>query len=495
MGEAVSFGRRLSDFAAADPDGTALVFSPTEGPDIRVTWGELDRRSNQVARLLAQRGVGVDDVVIVGIKNSVEHFFTTFGTWKVGGCVIPLRWDLPAWERERLLEVAAPTAVVAEWDDSDSPVIRVSEIVGSTTLADDPLPDVTPPRANGIASSGSTGRPKIIVNPRPGEYVAEDEKSMTGVLASVQLVPTTLYHTNGFATYNYMLRGESLVVMERFDAAKAVDLVERYRVNAFTAVPTMLQRIARVPGVTERDWSSIQAVQYGGASIPEWLVRFWIDLVGPERFFLSYGSTERVGLCIARGDEWLAHPGTCGRGYDGTEVKILDGEGQPVPNGTVGEIFMRQPNAVGPSFEYVGASPPPQTEDGFTSIGDLGWMDDDGYLYIADRRVDMIISGGANVFPAEVEAALTEHPGVGDVCVVGLPDPEWGRRVHAVVQPADLAHPPTVADLDAHCRERLAAYKRPKTYELVDALPRSDAGKINRGRVMAEREEAGAPTS
>jgi len=251
----------------------------------------------------------------------------------------------------------------------------------------------------------------------------------------------------------------------------------------------MLQRIARLPDVTERDWSSIQAVQYGGASIPEWLVRFWIDLVGPDKFFLSYGSTERVGLCIARGDEWLAHPGTCGRGYDGTEVKILDADGLPVANGTVGEIYMRQPNAVGPSFEYVGASQPPQTEDGFTSIGDLGWMDDDGYLYIADRRVDMIISGGANVFPAEVEAALTEHPGVADVCVVGLTDPEWGRRVHAVVQPADRVHPPTIAELDAHCRERLAAYKRPKTYELVDALPRSDAGKINRGRVMAEREE------
>jgi bile acid-coenzyme A ligase len=495
MGEAVSFGRRLSDFAAADPDGTAVVFSPTEGPDVRVSWRELDRRSNQVARLLARRGVRLDDVVIVGLKNSLEHFFTTFGTWKVGGCVLPLRWDLPTWERERLLEVAAPTAIVAEWDDSERPVIRRSDIVASDSLADDPLPDVTPPRANGIASSGSTGRPKIIVNPRPAEYVSEDEKSMTGVTAAVQLVPTTLYHTNGFATYNYMLRGESLVVMERFDAAKAVDLVERYRVNAFTAVPTMLQRIARLPGVTERDWSSIQAVQYGGASIPEWLVRFWIDLVGPERFFLSYGSTERVGLCIARGDEWLAHPGTTGRGYDGTEVKILDGDGNEVPTGQVGEIFLRQPKAAGPSFEYIGASAPSQTPDGFTSVGDLGWLDDDGYLYVADRRVDMIISGGANVFPAEVEAALTEHPGVADVCVVGLPDPEWGRRVHAVVQAADQAHPPTAEELDAHSRDRLAPYKRPKTYEFVDALPRSDAGKINRGRVMAEREEAAAPTS
>jgi bile acid-coenzyme A ligase len=489
MGEAVSYGRRLSNMAAADPDGTAFVFAPTEGADVRVTWTELDRRSNQVARLLAERGVGVNDVVVVGLKNSVEHFFTTFGTWKVGGCVVPLRWDLPTWERERLLEVAAPTAVVAEWDDSERPVVRLADVRASTSLSDAPLPDVTPPRANGIASSGSTGRPKIIINPLPGEFVEEDEKPMTGIAAAVQLVPTTLYHTNGFATYTYMMRGESLVVMERFDAARFVDLVEQYRVNAFIAVPTMLQRIARLPGVTERDWSSIQAVQYGGASIPDWLVRFWIDLVGPERFFLSYGSTERVGLCIARGDEWLAHPGTSGRGYDGTEVRILDADGKVLPPGEVGEIFMRQPKALeGPTFEYVGASPPPKTEDGFTSIGDLGWLDDDGYLYIADRRVDMIVTGGANVYPAEVEAALTEHPAVGDVCVVGLPDPEWGRRVHAVVEPADRAHPPSVEDLDAHARERLAAYKRPKTYELVDHLPRSDAGKINRGRVMAERE-------
>jgi bile acid-coenzyme A ligase len=490
MGEAVSYGRRVAELAAAEPDRTALVFAPTEGDDRRITWRELDERSNQVARLLAQHGIGPDDIVVVGLKNSVEHFFTTFATWKVGGCVIPLRWDLPTWERERLLEVAAPKAIVAEWDDSELPVIHLTDIAASTALSAEPLPDVTPPRANGIASSGSTGRPKIIINPQPGELIPGEDVAMTGV-AGIQLIPTTLYHTNGFSAYQWLLRGdETLVVMERFDAAKVVDLVERYRVATFVAVPTMLQRIARLEGVTERDWSSIQSVQYGGASIPDWLVRFWIDLIGPEKFFISYGSTERVGLVMCRGDAWLEHPGTVGLGYKDTEVKILDADGQPVPPGQVGEIYMRQPDATGPTFEYVGASAPPQTADGFTSIGDLGWLDEDGYLYIADRRVDMIISGGANVFPAEVEAALTEHPGVADVCVVGLTDPEWGRRVHAVVQPADPANPPTVEELSEHCRERLATYKRPKTYELVTALPRSDAGKINRGRVMAEREEA-----
>ena len=166
---------------------------------------------------------------------------------------------------------------------------------------------------------------------------------------------------------------------------------------------------------------------------------------------------------------------------------MLDAGGADVPAGEIGEIYMLQPDDPGPSFEYVGAEPAKRTPDGYTSIGDVGWLDADGYLYVADRRVDMIVTGGANVYPAEVESALSEHPGVHDVVVVGVPDEEWGRRVHAIVEPVPGVAAPTPADLDAHVRARLAPYKVPKAYELVDRIPRSDAGKVNRGALAAAR--------
>ena len=176
-----------------------------------------------------------------------------------------------------------------------------------------------------------------------------------------------------------------------------------------------------------------------------------------------------------------------GPGYDGTELRVVGEDGSLLPPGEVGEIFMRKVDDNGPTFMYVGSNPPPATDDGFTSIGDLGWLDDDGFLYIADRRVDMIITGGANVFPAEVESALADHPDVADVVVIGLADPEWGRRVHAVIQPADPDHPPLDVELIAYAKERLAPYKVPKSVELVDRIPRSEATKVSRQALVAER--------
>ncbi len=481
---AVSYGERVRRLARQHPDDRALLFAARNGRDIALSWSELDQRSNQVARLLTASGLGFDDLVVVGLPNSVEHVLVTFGAWKIGACVLPLRWDLPDWEREKLLELAEPRLCVADWTDSSHRNLTASDIAGSTGLDAGDLPDVTPPRSGGIASSGSTGRPKIIVNPQPGEIDVDTIVSMTGVDSKLQLIPAPLYHTNGFSMFRTMLLDEPVLLMEKFDAERFIGLVERYRVNMFIAVPTMLSRLARLPGIDERDWSSVLAVQQGGAPIPDWLVERWVNLVGPERFFMSYGSTERVGLCVIRGDQWLLHRGSVGPGHDLTEIRIVGTDGQILPVGEVGEIFMRKIDPLGPAFEYVGSSPPPATDDGFTSIGDLGWLDADDYLYVADRRVDLILSGGANVYPAEVEAALSEHPAVGDVVVVGVPDDDWGQRVHAVVEPDPTVVPaPTSAELIAWCRDRLAAYKCPKSVDLVDRLPRTEAGKLNRQRV------------
>ncbi len=174
-------------------------------------------------------------------------------------------------------------------------------------------------------------------------------------------------------------------------------------------------------------------------------------------------------------------------------MRILDQDGAELPPGEVGEIYTRPTLTDGPTFRYVGGATISATPDGFYSVGDLGWVDEEGYLYIADRRVDMIVSGGANVYPAEVEAALHDHPALADLAVIGVPDEEWGRRVHAIIQPADPAHPPAVTDLDAWARARITSYKMPKTYEIVAELPRNEAGKIRRSALVAERESGWNP--
>ncbi len=496
-GRVVSYGRRLSDLAEIHGDATALVFVTVTGDERRISWRELDQRSNRAARSLTRMGIGQRDMVVIDLPNSVEHIVCAFASWKVGACAMPLRWDLPDWERARVLAVARPAVVLgsstaeaeAQWRHINAAVLE------DPAVSSDPVVDCVPDPARAIASSGSTGTPKVICASGSGTFDPDSIENAavqaTGQRADqVQLVSAPLYHTNGsLMTYTALLQGQSLILMERFMAEQALDLIERHRVSTLTATTIMLQRMARSPDMSRRDLSSIESLLHGGAPLPQWLARFWIDRLGATRFFVAYGSSENAGLFFARGDEWLAHPGTVGRPVN-TEWRIRDDQGRDVPPGETGLIYVRRPDHSAPVFAYLGGEP--ASAEGFTSLGDLGWTDEDGYLYLADRRVDMIISGGANVYPAEVEGALTEHAGVADAVVVGLPDDEWGERVHAIVVPADPASAPSPEELRSFCRERLAAYKVPKSTELVDSLPRSDAGKIRRADLARERSEKSA---
>jgi len=276
---------------------------------------------------------------------------------------------------------------------------------------------------------------------------------------------------------------QHLILMQHFDAALAVDLIERQRCNFMFLAPTMMLRMFRLPDIRARDLSSIESILQTAAATPVWLKREWIQLVGAEKITEAYGSSEAAGHTRIRGDQWLLHPGSVGR-PDNCELLILDEHFHRVPTGEVGEIFFRPAMHPAPTYRYIGSPPARATPEGFISVGDLGYVDDEGFLFLVDRRVDMIFTGGANVYPAEVEAALTEHPAVGDVAVIGLPDEEWGKRVHAVIEPTNRDDPPDAADLAAWLRERLSPYKIPKSFEFIEVLPRNAAGKIRRSALL-----------
>lgn len=490
----MSFGRRLGMLADEHPARAAIIFVPREGEERWVSWHELDRASNRLARLLAARGVDERSTVVVGLPNCPEHYIACFATWKLGAMALALRAALPDRERDALLDLAQPTVVVADWEGTAFPTLRRAEL-GADGYDDGPLPDRVSDPGRALASGGSTGTPKIIITPGPLVAVPGIPNPLLAALGfqigQIQLVCAPLYHSAPFvASYGGLFDDHTLVLMERFDAARAVELIALHRIESMYLPPILMQRIAALPDVSARDFTSVQAITSMGAPCPPWLKRFWIELVGAQRLTELFGSTELVGITIIRGDEWLAHPGSVGRPF-ASELRVLDDAGSDLPQGEIGEIFMRR-KPFTESYRYLGSPPAKSTPDGFASVGDLGWVDAEGYLYIADRRVDMIVTGAANVYPAEVEAALTEHPAVADVAVIGLPDAEWGKRVHAIVQPREGAETPTASELDRHCRERLASYKAPKTYEFVAALPRSDAGKIRRSALVAAREHGGA---
>lgn len=475
--------------AAEHPDKPAIVFAPQQGDEQIVTWREYDRRTNQVARLLAEYGVKPGTMIVVGVWNSPEHYYLTTAAWKLGAFALPLRAILPKRERDQIMDLAQPPVVFADWDEVAFPVLRPAELSRAWELSAEPLPDDPPHPGKAIASGGSTGRSKIVTDATWHPVIYPERSRRLGArYGQVHLMAAPLYHNSPqLSGYGGLADDHTIVLMERFDAAKAVDLIERYHVNYAYLPPIIMRRIAMLPDIHERNLSSIEAIQSSAAPCPPWLKRFWIDLIGPEKVYEVYGSTEGFGASMIDGVEWLEHPGSVGLPVS-CELRILDEQGQELPAGEVGEIFMRPTHERGATFRYIGAPAAKSTPDGFVSVGDLGWCDEDGYLYIADRRVDLVITGGANVYPAEVEAALSDHPGLADVAVIGVPDEEWGRRVHAIVQPTDPQSSPDINELDRQCRERLASYKAPKTYEFIAELPRNEAGKIRRSELAAERE-------
>ena len=300
------------------------------------------------------------------------------------------------------------------------------------------------------------------------------------------LVPGPLYHAGPFITaWQSLLSGRRVVLMERFDPSESLALIEKHLVDWVLFVPTMMQRIWKLPsGEREgRDLSSLVTVMCSGAPSPAWLKRAWIEWLGPEKIYEAYGGSERIGGTMISGSEWLEHPGSVGKPTGGRKMRILDPDGGELPPGEIGEVFMMPPGGQGSTYRYVGAAAK-ATPDGWESLGDMGHLDADGFLYLADRKTDMIATGGANVYPAEVEAAIDAHDAVRSSAVIGLPDDDLGQRIHAIV---DAPSGVSEDALREHLVPRLVRYKIPRSFEFVGEPLRDDAGKVRRSALRDDR--------
>jgi bile acid-coenzyme A ligase len=481
----VPLGVRVGQLAEARGDAAAVICG-----DVSRSWTELDLRTNRLARALAARGVDRGGFVTIGLPNGVEFIETCIACWKVGAVPQPVSSRLPAKELHAIVELANPAVVVTAGDlGVDRHAVHVDDLLAGSD-DDSPLPPVISPAWKAPTSGGSTGRPKLIVSGQPGVFGELSRSVWRHRDDGVALMPGPLYHNGPFTSaFQGLMQGSTLVLEARFDAEETLRLIDAHRVTWVYLVPAMMGRIWRLPDdVKERyDLSSLETVWHLAAPCPPWLKQAWIDWVGADKIWELYAGTEAQAGTVISGAEWLEHRGSVGRVAYG-EMVILDETGQPLPAGAVGEVFLRRPPGTPPSYRYIGAEP--RRHGDWESLGDVGWFDADGYLYLADRHSDMILVGGSNVYPAEVEAALDEHPLVRSSCVIGLPDDDLGNVVHAIIQ-ADPAL--DLDDLRAHVGQRLVRYKHPRTFEIVDEPLRDDAGKMRRSALRAARLADGRP--
>ncbi|MFV8167414.1 AMP-binding protein [Mycobacterium sp. 134] len=472
---------QTAQLADAGPDRPAVTCQ-----GITLTRADLDRSTNRLARAYAERGVRQGDYVTISLPNSIEWVQATLAAWKLGAVPQPLSPRLPDSEFAGILALR-PRALVVGRDAGETPWLPAGFTPG-TELSDAPLPEAVAPTWKSMASGGSTGRPKLIEAGGDSRVPALIGVPLGAQSDDVTLMSVPLSHNTGFTTFAIaLLQGHHLVLMPRFDPAEFLALVTEHRVTFLTTVPTIMQRLLPVYRADPNayDLSSIRRFWHLGAPCPPAIKQAWIDLLGPETVWELYGGTELQALTFISGEQWLAHPGSVGVVVAG-EMKVLDDDGRECPPGVTGEIYMRPGPGSAPTYRYVGSTA--KSRDGWDSLGDLGYYVDDGpdrFFYLNDRRVDMFTVGGKNVYPAEIEAALADHPDVLSCLVVGVPHADLGQVPHALVQPTDGADL-DVAAVQAFLRERLSGYKVPAEVEFVDTPLRDDAGKARRTAVRDE---------
>ena len=489
-------GTQISRLAAERPDAPAVSHAGRT-----VTRGELESATNRLARAYADLIVRQGDYVTIALPNSIEWVQAVVATWKLGAIPQPLSARLPEAEYEHLLDLRERALLVGR-PDPRGMVPSVPGDFDPGDFSDAALPEAVSPSLKSMASGGSTGRPKLIEAGGDGRFNGIAVAAMMGNLPTdTQLVAVPMSHNTGFAAATKALStGQHLVLMGRFDPAEFLRLIGKYRVNYLATVPTIMQRLLPVyraeppdpPGRSAParrgayDLSSIRRWWHLAAPCPPTVKEAWIDILGPDVVWELYGGTELHALTFISGTEWLSRRGSVGRVVTG-EMKVLDDAGNECPPGQVGEIYMRPAPGSRPTYRYIGstAKSRPDNEGAWDSLGDLGWFDSDGYLYLADRRVDMFTVGGRNVYPAEIENALSEHPAVLSCLVVGVPHTDLGQVPHALVHVEPAGELDEVA-VKAFVAQRLTEYKVPRSVEFVDTPLRDDAGKARRAAVRDE---------
>ncbi len=482
--------------AGADPERVALVLG-----DRRTTYGELDAAANAMAYALTRYVSRPGGRVAVMLGNSTEVFAVWHGATRLGALVVPISTRLTESEVAYIVEDSGAAVLVHD----GSPVARAAAAragvpgldVSGFDASGAPAGAAGPPTEEFLGTpviamtytSGTTGRPKGIARaaPAPARHTPPNPfASFWGFGPDdVHLMAGPMYHTAPSA-YALMSLGEggTVVIMPRWDATECLRLIEAERVTTAQMVPANFIRIL------EADWrgydrSSVRKVLHAAAPCPVPVKRRIIEVFPPGTVWEYYGASEGMASVVSP-EEWLAKPGTVGRPFPGLSVRIVDEDGAELAPGEVGSVYVSA--FAGQRFEYHNAPDKTQSAwhgDYFT-VGDMGWLDEDGYLFLADRRTDLIISGGVNIYPAEVEAALIEDDDVVDAAVIGLPDERMGQKVHAVVELRPTA--PRDADaLTARLAGRLADFKLPRTLEFVDELPREPNGKVLKTRLRQER--------
>ncbi|RJL31836.1 acyl-CoA synthetase [Bailinhaonella thermotolerans] len=503
----------LGAVAAQTPDRPAVIMA---GSGRVITYRELDEESNRLARLLHAEGLRPGDHIAFMLENHPLFLAVAWAAQRSGLYYTAISPRLQADELAYIVDnceakvfvSSAALAGVATSITAGTPRVArrlmldgVAEGFDSYEKAvsahpGEPLPDECE-GVDMLYSSGTTGRPKG-VKPTlsrapmgtPGPLLQLIQFLFDPAPGSVYLSPAPLYHA---APLRYCMTfqrlGATIVVMERFDAEGALAAIERYGVTHSQWVPTHFIRMLKLPEETRRkhDLSSLRYAIHAAAPCPIPVKRAMLDWWGPV-VHEYYAGTEGNGFLYAGPRDWLAHPGTVGRPLLGV-VHILDENGDELPPGEHGTVYFSD----GPRFEYHGD--PRKTADsldpkgrGWSTLGDIGYLDEEGFLYLTDRRSYMIISGGVNIYPQEAENVLAVHPKVADVAVLGVPHPEMGEEVKAVVQPASPgeAGPELEAELIAYCRERLAHYKCPRSVDFRDELPRHPTGKLYKRLLKAE---------
>ena len=494
-----------------DPNQMALADQRTE-----LGWAELDGVMNRAVNLLHSLDLGPERRLAVFAENSIETVIAYVATALAGASAVPVNFHLTPDELAYILDdsvsalllvgpetaergllaaqavadtTSEPPIAVMGWRCQDHPEV-ISWERSLAQAPDKPPPTDTPPVPHLFYTSGTTGRPKGVDAPpalfRGGATVAEYFATCATPNAAIgtHLVVGPMYHAGPFAATRNLMGGAPVVVMGRFDAEATLAAIDRYQVNATFAVPTHFARLLALPPEVKQRYrtDSLVSLTHSGAPCPVSVKRAIIDWFGPI-VYEGYGSTEVGGSCHINSEDWLAHPGSVGRPVPPFEVLIVDDDGNELPPGQEGRVYFT--DASGRGIRYRNA--PEKTaaahlRPGVFTLGEIGYVDDEGFLYLTDRFSDMVVSGGVNIYPAETEQVLVEHPGVADVACIGVPDEEMGEQLKALVVPADPGQPPTEAEIIAFCRNRIAHYKCPRTVDFVseEHLGRSAMGKINK---------------